>query len=135
MTVSLPPRRRHTSIDVSLAIVNIVLLLIFFFMVTGQITAEPPSEEVDLPISSSLPLDQLPRPLLMVTTEGQWLLDGTEVAPDLLGVALDALPQSVRLHLLLDRGAPADLLVAVLRNPALADRSIQLVTLKERAAE
>lgn len=135
MTVSLPPRRRHATIDVSLAIVNIVLLLIFFFMVTGQITTEQATDEVDLPISSSLPLDQLPRPLLMVTVDGQWLLDGAEVAPDLLGVALDALPQPLTLHLLLDRGAPADLLVTVLRNPALADRSVRLVTLKERAAE
>ena len=135
MTVSLPPRRRHTRIDVSLAIVNIVLLLIFFFMVTGQITAEPPSAEVELPISSSLPLDQLPRPLLMVTPEGKWLLDGAEVAPDLLDVALEALPEPLTLHLLVDRAAPAELLVAVLRNPALAERSVRLVTLKERAAE
>ncbi|WP_299840730.1 biopolymer transporter ExbD [uncultured Paracoccus sp.] len=135
MTVSLPPRRQHTHIDVSLAIVNIVLLLIFFFMVTGQITAERPSDEVELPISSSLPLDQLPRPLLVVTRDGQWLLDGAEVAPDLLRVALDALPEPLTLHLLLDRGAPADLLVAVLQNPALAERSVRLVTLKERTAE
>lgn len=134
MTVPLP-RRRHTTIDVSLAIVNIVLLLIFFFMVTGQITAKQTSDEVALPVSTSLPLEQLPRPLLVVTTDGQWLLDGAEVAPDLLGVALDALPQPLTLHLLLDRGAPADLLVTVLRNPALADRPVRLVTLKERAAE
>lgn len=135
MSVSLPPRRRHTTIDVSLAIVNIVLLLIFFFLVTGQISAEKPSDDIDLPVSSNLPLDQLPRPLLMVTPGGEWLLDGTEVAPDLLGVALDALPEPLTLHLLLDRGAPADLLVAVLRNPALAQRPVRLVTLKERAAE
>ncbi|MFV0301286.1 MAG: ExbD/TolR family protein [Paracoccus sp. (in: a-proteobacteria)] len=135
MSVSLPPRRRHTTIDVSLAIVNIVLLLIFFFLVTGQISAERPSDNIDLPVSSNLPLDQLPRPLLMVTPGGEWLLDGAEVAPDLLGVALDALPEPLTLHLLLDRGAPADLLVAVLRNPALAQRSVQLVTLKERVAE
>lgn len=135
MSVSLPPRRRHTTIDVSLAIVNIVLLLIFFFLVTGQISAEKPSDNIDLPVSSNLPLDQLPRPLLMVTPGGEWLLDGTEVAPDLLGVALDALPEPLTLHLLLDRGAPADLLVVVLRNPALAQRPVRLVTLKERAAE
>lgn len=132
MSVSLPPHRHSARIDVSLAIVNIVLLLIFFFLVTGQITAEDVGDQVDLPISRDLPLDQLPRPLLLITDQGEWLLDGVEVAPDLLEVALGEMPQPVTLHLLLDRGAPADLLVAVLQNPALADRSLQLVTLRER---
>lgn len=135
MSVSLPPRRHGAQIDVSLAIVNIVLLLIFFFLVTGQITTEDTGDEVNLPISRDLPLDQLPRPLLLVTAQGDWMLDGTEVAPDLLGVALDALPQPVTLHLLLDRGAPADQLIAVLRNPAMAERSVRLVTLRERSEE
>ncbi|TRW99582.1 biopolymer transporter ExbD [Paracoccus sp. M683] len=133
MSVSLPPRRQGAHIDTSLAIVNIVLLLIFFFLVTGQITTEDTGDAVDLPISRELPLDQLPRPLLLVTAEGGWLLDGAEVAPDLLEVALDNLPQPVTLHLLLDRAAPADQLTTILRHPALAERSVRLVTLKERA--
>ncbi|AUH32942.1 ExbD/TolR family protein [Paracoccus tegillarcae] len=135
MSVSLPPRPHGAQIDVSLAIVNIVLLLIFFFLVTGQITTEEVGDEVELPISRELPLDQLPRPLLLVTAQGDWMLDGTEVAPDLLEVALDGLAQPVTLHILLDRGAPADQLIAVLQNPAMAERSVRLVTLKERSEE
>lgn len=135
MSVSLPPRRRGVHIDVSLAIVNIVLLLIFFFIVTGQITAEDGSDQVQMPISRDLPLDQLPRPLLVITPEGEWLLDGAPVAPDLLGVALDDMVQPVTLHLLMDRGAPARELIEVLQNEGMAERSVKLVTLRERAAE
>ena len=118
----------------SVAIVNIVLLLIFFFLVTGQVTADERVEGVALPRTAALPLDQLPRPIVIVEPGGGWLLDGAPVAPDLLGVAMDALPQPVTLHLLIDRTAPADGLVALLNHPALRDRAVKLVTLRDRAA-
>ncbi|MCQ0969169.1 biopolymer transporter ExbD (plasmid) [Paracoccus sp. TK19116] len=134
MSVVLPRRRRSPRIDVSIAIVNIVLLLIFFFLVTGQVTADERVEGVALPKTSALPLDQLPRPILIVESGGGLLLNGEPVAADLLGVALDALPQPVTLHLLIDRTAPADGLVALLNHPALDDRAVKLVTLRDRAA-
>lgn len=131
MSVSLPFKRRQLQIDVSLAIINIVLLLIFFFVVSGQVTGGAQNRALDLPETSDLPLDQLPRPILIVAPEG-WTLDGQPVAPDLLGVAIEALPQPVVLHLLIDRGAPADALIAVLRHPALQDVALRLVTLRQR---
>lgn len=132
MGVSLPPRRQGARIDVSLAIVNIVLLLIFFFLLTGQIAADDRIEGLELAETSDLPLDQLPRPILIIGPQGEWLLDGQEVAPDLLAVALDAMPQPLTLNLLLDRAAPATTLGSLLSHPALRDRDLQLVTLKKR---
>ncbi|MDO5631658.1 MAG: biopolymer transporter ExbD [Paracoccus sp. (in: a-proteobacteria)] len=132
MSVSLPSRARRLRIDVSLAIVNIVLLLIFFFLVSGQIGASDRARLPDLPETTELPLDQLPRPILIVTPGGDWLLDDQPVAPDLLGVALAQLPQPVTLNVLIDRAAPADALVAVLRDPALQGVAVRLVTLRHR---
>ncbi|MDO5704946.1 MAG: biopolymer transporter ExbD [Paracoccus sp. (in: a-proteobacteria)] len=132
MSVSLPPPPQRLRIDVSLAIINIVLLLIFFFLVSGQMTASNQPATMDLPETTDLPLDQLPRPILIVTPDGDWTLDGQPVAPDLLGVAVAALQRPVTLHVLIDRAAPADTLVTVLRNPALRDIAVRLVTLRHR---
>ena len=135
MSVVLPRRRRPVGIDVSIAIVNIVLLLIFFFLATGQINADDRIEGLSLARTSELPLEQLPRPILIAEPGGGWLLDGARVAPDLLGVALDRLPQPVTVHLLIDREAPAEGLVTLLNNPGLRDRAIKLVTLRDRAIQ
>ena len=132
MSVTLPPRRKGAQVDISLAIVNIVLLLIFFFVLTGQIAADDRIEGLELAQTTDLPLDQLPRPILIIGPEGQWYLDGQEVAPDLLSVALDAMEQPVTLNLLLDRAAPAATLGGLLAHPALRDRDLRLVTLKKR---
>lgn len=126
----LPAKRRHTSIDVSLAIVNIVLLLIFFFLVSGQIAVERREVGPRPPQSRTLPLDQLPRPVLSVAPGGEWRLDGQPVAPDLLGVALAGVDPATPVSLFIDRAAPAALLVAVLNHPDLRDRGLRLVTLR-----
>ena len=128
----LPPSRPRVAIDVSMAIVNIVLLLIFFFIVTGQMSVTSGVEGLELSETSELPLEQLPKPVLVVDRDGGWQLDGTPVAPELLGVALDALAQPVMLHLVIDRATPAEALVSVLRHPALRDRAVRLVTLHYR---
>ncbi len=103
---SLFPRpKKHVQLDVSLAIVNIVLLLIFFFLATGRLL-NPISAEIDLTETSELPLDQLPSPILVVNADGTWSLDGQAVAPEFLDIALADLPQPVVLHLLIDRRPP-----------------------------
>lgn len=131
MTVTLPRRRPNVAIDVSLAIINVVLLLIFFFLVTGQMETTDGADGLHLAETHDLPLDHLPRPILVVAPSGEWRLDGQPVAPDLLGVALAALPDpGAVLNLLIDRAAPADALIGVLENPALRDRGVRLVTLR-----
>lgn len=58
---------------------NIVLLLLFFFMIVGQ-TARP-APGVDLARTEDLPLEQLPSPILIVEGDGNWLLDGDPISP------------------------------------------------------
>ena len=124
------PRKPETiKLDVSLAIVNIVLLLILFFLATGQLM-NPRSENVDLARTQDLPLDALPLPILIVQDNGSWELNGTPVAPDLLTVALNDLPEDDLLHILINRAAPATALLDVMNAPALTDTTLRLVTLR-----
>lgn len=132
---ALPQPKKTIQLDVSLAIVNIVLLLIFFFLATGQLL-NPPAADVDLAETSELPLDQLPSPVLVVVADGSWELDGQPVAPDLLEVALAPLERPLTLHILINREAPATSLINVMNRPELAEAELRLVTLRTaRAAE
>lgn len=130
MALNLPPRRHERAhIDTSLSIVNIVLLLLFFFMIVGQ-TARP-APGVELSRTEDLPLEQLPSPILIVEQDGAWLLDGEPISPDLLPAAVPATGGEI-LHLMIDREAPASLLVETLNDPVLTDYDLRLVTLNDR---
>jgi biopolymer transport protein ExbD len=129
MSDLLPKRKKIIAMDVSLAIVNIVLLLIFFFLSTGQLL-NPPSPGVDIAQTSELPLDQLPRPILVVSADGSWQIDGNPVAPDLIGLALAELPQPVILHILINRDAPASSLIGIINRPEMDQVEMRLVTLR-----
>jgi biopolymer transport protein ExbD len=129
---SLPRPRPRIQLDVSLAIVNIVLLLIFFFLSTGRLL-NPVASDLDVAETTDLPLDQLPSPILVVDQDGGWSLDGAPLAPELLGTALQLLPQPVTLHVLINRADPANALLAVINRPELQDVTVRLVTLHRRA--
>ncbi|MFD1795515.1 biopolymer transporter ExbD [Paracoccus aurantiacus] len=130
MALNLPARRTERAhIDTSLSIVNIVLLLLFFFIIVGQ--AARPQPGIDLSQTTDLPLEQLPSPILLVDADGEWLLDGQPISPELLPAAMTGGAGQV-LHLMIDRDAPASLLVDALNDPVLADYDLRLVTLNER---
>lgn len=124
----LPQKPHRVQPDVSLAIVNIVLLLILFFLATGALVNAPPTG-VDLSETRDLPIDQLPKPVLAVEPDGSLILDGMPVlAADL---PRDLAGQSL-LHLLIDRSAPAQDLVDLLTQPGLDSLEIRLVTIHRR---
>ncbi|ETW12932.1 transport energizing protein, ExbD/TolR family protein [Roseivivax marinus] len=125
----LPPRREKVQLDVSLAIVNIVLLLILFFLATGSLLNSP-GVGVDLAQSAALPLDTLPQPLLAVEPSGGLTLDGVAISRDELGAALGT---ETRLNVLIDRGAPALELIELLSEPELNALDIRLVTIRSGA--
>ncbi|MEO1540494.1 MAG: biopolymer transporter ExbD [Pseudomonadota bacterium] len=130
-------RRRTVELDVSLAIVNIVLLLIFFFLATGRLL-NPVDARIDLADTSDLPLDQLPSPILVVSADGSWALDGKELAVENLQLGLNGLPlpedpKAERLiHLLIDKAAPASVLLAIVNRPEFDPFEVRLVTLHRR---
>ncbi len=124
-----PTHPHKTTLDFSLATVNIVLLLIFFFLISGSLVATE-EMEVDLSETADLPLDKLPRPLLLLRPEGQdWRLDGTPVTPDTLAEAATG----DLLHILADKRLPASELIALLQDPRLDGLTLKLVTLRQFA--
>lgn len=130
----IPQTRRRTKPDFSLTTVNIVLLLVFFFLLAGTIV-ETEEMEVNLAVTEDLPLDRLPRPLLLMGLDGQWSLDGQAVTREGLAVVLAQMQEGEerRLYLLSDAALPASELVALVQDPALAGVNLQLVTLHQIA--
>lgn len=126
----LPPPPPRKPADFSLATVNIVLLLVLFFLVAGTIV-EQDETGIALPETTELPLERLPRPLLRVTATGEWVLDGTPL--DRAGVlAVLAETRPARLSLLVARDTPADVLLATVAALAPAEVPLALVTLRRR---
>jgi biopolymer transport protein ExbD len=79
MTTRLEPRKKTPSADFSLAIINVVFLLLFFFILTGTVVQRV-EMEVRAPNTENLPLERLPRPLIVVSDHGTLHLDGKEIS-------------------------------------------------------
>lgn len=67
-----PPRRKP---DFTLTMINIVFLLLLFFLTTGSLTNRNEAQ-ADIPFTKDLPLEKLPRPLLLLAADGSLFLDG-----------------------------------------------------------
>ncbi|WP_121632450.1 ExbD/TolR family protein [Tropicibacter alexandrii] len=127
----LPPRPTRQPPDTSLAIVNIVLLLIFFFLATGSMTATP-QHTLALSQTADLPIEQLPKPILIVEEGDVISIDGEPVAPELLGSAVQDMTV---LHVLSDREARAGILLDLLARPELSTLEVRLVTIHRSGEE
>ncbi|MGC1504445.1 MAG: biopolymer transporter ExbD [Sulfitobacter sp.] len=114
--------------DVSLFIVNIVLLLILFFLATGSLVSTP-DEGVRISETRDLPIDQLPKPVLIVEEDGRLTLDGEELTVD--GLPLAMVGHNI-LHVLIDRTAPALDLLKLINRPGMENLDIRLVTIHRR---
>jgi len=125
----LPPRRPPLRPDVSLAIVNIVLLLILFFLASGALINASAPLNVELAETSDLDIAHLPRPVLAVTADGGLELDGD---PVLLADLAQALAADQVLHLVIGREAPATRVLDLLGQPGLERLDVRLVTVHRR---
>lgn len=125
----LPPKRKHMEMDSGLTIVNIVLLLIFFFITTGSLA---PSHviKVMLPDTTTLPLDLLPKPLLVVGADGSLTFDGVPIARGELAAAMMDFPT---LHVIADRQGNAGALLDILADENLIAVQVRLVTVHRKA--
>lgn len=127
----LPPDANRLKVDNSFFIVNIVLLLILFFLATGQLLNSP-SFGVELSETEELPVEVLPSPLLIVNEDGSLSLDGEPIAAELLGPGL---ANQSRVHLLIPKDAPAAQLIELLARPELSTVEVKLVTIHYRGEE
>lgn len=104
------PRPQRERMEFALPTINIIFLLMLYFVVAGTIVQNDELSVVP-PVTSETPTDRLPRPLLVVNEAGGLLLDGRQVGrDDLLAAAADAVlrSQSQQLNVL----APAEMAAA-----------------------
>ncbi len=127
----LPPPPRRSAPDFSIATVNIVLLLVLFFLVAGSIVAES-EQGFDLPETTDLPLADLPRPLIVLQPGGETLLDGARLDPAAITERLLAEGAGTA-HVLTARDMPARALMDLLAALEPAGLETSLITLRSRA--
>lgn len=116
----------RATVDVSLSIVNIVLLLILFFLIAGELVAAR-ALDADPARTRELLVESLPEPVLEILSDGTWQLNDVELDPASLG---QELAEDVStLHVVVDGDAPAEKLAFLLQREDLARVQIKLVTI------
>lgn len=128
----IPSRPKRQRPDFSLAVINIVFLLLLFYLATGRLITHG-ELMTDVPLTQHLPLDQLPRPLLLVTADKSLFLDGAPVSLDTLpGAARKAAENTGFLNILAESTVPADDFVDLLARISTANVSLRIVTRKTK---
>ncbi len=128
----LPAGQARVKPDIALAIVNVVLLLIMFFLATGALFNRSAPSSISLSETRDLAVTQLPQPLLEKRPDGGLYLDDAPVAPEDLAGALAGLGD---IYVLIDRTAPAFELTKLLSEPGLSGHRLVLVTVHSREAD
>ncbi|MEM8811307.1 MAG: biopolymer transporter ExbD [Pseudomonadota bacterium] len=139
--MTLDSHRVRPPLDFSLTSVNLVFLLLLFFLTAGTIMQQAETT-IDAPATETLPLERLPRPLLVIDAEGGLFLDGQATTVDAIvdgrvsganneanGPASVTLPQ---LHVLPDRSLSARRFLTIVKAlRANGTRRVTLVTVRE----
>lgn len=126
MDLNEPPRRpRGESI---VPMINVVFLLLIFFLMTSQL-AQPEPFEVTLP-QAALEAEAEAEPVLFIDAEGRMSFDGHEEEAALLALASAAADAPV-VQLRADAGLEAAALAGILRSLAAAGLSRAELTVRQ----
>ncbi|MBL8583256.1 MAG: biopolymer transporter ExbD [Rhizobiaceae bacterium] len=131
----IPAQPRRPRPDFTLNIINVVFLLLLFYLVTGSL-AKQAEIEADVPVTANLPLERLPRPLLLVTAAGELFIDGQPVSRANLDAAVREVlarhEDGAFLNILADRSMPASLFLDIVARAGAGGAPLRLVTLRQR---
>lgn len=125
-----PETKRRPLLEPMLPLINVVFLLLIFFMVAGRLAQQPPVE-VDTPESARerTPMEAPPR--LSLTDTGKLFLDGEPLSTERLGTRGSALLATDEPRLHADASVSTEQLRPVLRALRAAGfESVQLITLR-----
>ncbi len=125
--------RRRPRTDPALPTINIVFLLLLFFLLAGTLTA-PGESEIDPARIDATAGNRLPRPLLSITEDGVLGLDGRRIDRAELADAVAGLPvppgdRKPTLYVLAASGLSASILVEILGEASAAGAATSLVVL------
>lgn len=127
----IPSRPKRSRPDFSLTIINIVFLLLLFYLATGSLIKQN-ELETDIPVTRDLPLERLPRPLLLISADRALFLDGAPVDIAKLTEAVrDAKGTGGRINILAERSMAGRDFLDLLALVDAAGVPIRIVTLHE----
>lgn len=135
---SSPPRPvRRERLEFALPTINVIFLLMLYFLVAGTIVQKD-ELSVAPPVSERTAQDRLPRPLLVISEEGDLALDGRPVdRAELPEAARQSLQDVVATSSMLNVLAPADMSAApvlgIVAELSAAGIPVRLVTVDEAA--
>src|SRR4051794_17095652 len=127
--------RKQEKLDFPFAIINIVLLLLFFFIVTGSIVGKNETA-VAPPLTSRLATERLPRPLLVIDKAGLLYLD--EIATSLPDAISRMKPGNAAspartLNVIAEHSFSAERFLDVLDSLRRAGVPVRIITLNQKA--
>jgi len=108
-------KRRHSHIDIA-PLVDVVFLLLLFFMLTFNMALDQ-SISIRLPQSTSAEDLSASRIVILITREGEVLVQGQTVPLQVLSATLREQPSwrpEIPIHIRSDREVPVGLLVSVI---------------------
>ena len=132
-----PLARRHQRrerLDFALPTINVIFLLMLYFLVAGTIVQK---NELGVlpPETSRVPTDRLPRPLLAISNAGTMMLDGNPVSRDeLIAEALRVTGPDApnhELNILAPAGMAAGPFLGILSGLAEAHVAVRVVTVEK----
>ncbi len=125
--------KRRLTLDPAIPTINIVFLLLLFFLVAGRVRGTD-EVGVDMPQSLQTAADRLPKPLLIVTRSGDLRMDGRPISVEALADRLRAAtPQPGTLTILADGAADARAVLALAEQvEAASDLPVRLAALPRR---
>ncbi len=130
----LASRKTTLTADFSLAIINVVFLLLFFFILTGSVVQRS-EMEVRAPFTKNLPLERLPRPLIVISQDSELFLDGLPIKEDDLIFKISNRPDQPntaikKLNILADGALSANLFLSLVERLRKTGLPIKIVTVR-----
>lgn len=130
--------RRRENLDFALPTINVIFLLMLYFLVAGTLV-QGDELAVAPPETSTIPADRLPRPLLVLDEAGGMTLDGVPVAAAELPEAARKLAASAAvagrpLNILAPRDQPARAMLDILVLLEAEHLPVRIVALDSREA-
>ncbi len=134
MESRLTPRNRAPTADFSLAIINVVFLLLFFFILTGSVVQRN-EMNVQPPLTKKLPLERLPRPLIAISNDNELFLDGQLISLEVLLSQIALAKQNEdgtfpALNILADSDLSAKTFLATVDSLRMTGLTIRIVTIR-----
>lgn len=123
-------------LDFPFATINIILLLLFFFIVTGSIAGKTETS-VAPPVTSRLATERLPRPLLVIDKSGTLYLDQAPVrlADAIARMKATEVTRSRPLNVIAEKTFPAERFLDIVDAVRRAGVPVRIVTLDVKAGE